>query len=304
MLVEFLLNIIYRLLFLFVKKPKETGDKKYYFSICGIFKNEAPYLKEWIDYYSILGVGHIYLYNNNSTDGFRAVLQPYIEEGFVTLIDWERNYAQMEAYEDCFFRFRRETQWLAFFDIDEFLCPLKEYKINDFLQKYEGYPGIMIYWKMFGTNGQLEPREGKLVTEQYTSSWKELDGTGKVIISTNTEYSPTRFYHHSMVFRRKVFGFLSIKIPVITEHRFFKFFPQIYLPPRKNNTIQLNHYFSKSYNEFMAKKLKGDAVSKANEVIRKTMDFFLLHEKHNTGVDKSIYRYLILLKRKYYSCKE
>lgn len=40
----------------------ETQEKKYNVSICAIFKNEAPYLKEWIEFNNIVGVNHFYMY--------------------------------------------------------------------------------------------------------------------------------------------------------------------------------------------------------------------------------------------------
>ena len=46
----------------FLRHPKY--NKKYKISICGIFKNESCFLKEWIEYHEILGVEHFYLYNN------------------------------------------------------------------------------------------------------------------------------------------------------------------------------------------------------------------------------------------------
>ena len=198
-------------------------DRKYYFSICGIFKNEANFLKEWIDYYYILGVDHIYLYNNDSDDNYLEVLEPYIIDGYVTLIDWPYKHSQMLAYEDCYNKFRGETNWLSFVDLDEFIVPLKEENIKDFLRKYEGYPSIIIFWKMFGTNGLLSLDTSKLVTEQFTCAWENLDSIGKVIISTSDNFIPTRFYNHSMNFVMK-FGKIKLKVPSISENKRFLFF--------------------------------------------------------------------------------
>lgn len=38
-----------------------------------MFYNEAKFLKEWLDYHLVIGVGHFYLYNNNSTDDYMPV---------------------------------------------------------------------------------------------------------------------------------------------------------------------------------------------------------------------------------------
>lgn len=294
-IIEFILNIPYHILFFYVKrKTMNLCQKKYYFSVCCIFKNEAQYLAEWIEYNRILGVDHIYMYNNNSTDNYYQILNRYIKEGFVSVLEWPKNYAQMEAYEDCYNRYRNDTNWLAFWDIDEFICPLYETNIKDFMKKYEGYPALIVYWMLFGTNGLLKPDANKLVTEQFTCSHEHLDGTGKIILSTNNYYSPTHMYHHHIFCRYRLLG-LILKIPMITEHYKFVFFPQIYRAP-KINTIQLNHYWSKSYEEFSDKIAKGDVARKENEEIRKKIQFFYNHEQGNKVENKTIFRFMIKLK--------
>src|SRR5262249_33039574 len=106
----------------------------YDLSICAIFQDEAPYLKEWIEFHRLQGVQHIYLYNNRSTDDFRTVLEPYIKKRFVTLTEWDKSYEdgahrdwlaiQSGAYMDCLRKSGKYNSWIAFIDIDEFLfCP-------------------------------------------------------------------------------------------------------------------------------------------------------------------------------------
>lgn len=294
-IIEFLLNTLYHILFLYVKrKTRNSCQKRYYFSVCCIFKDEAQYLAEWIEYNRILGVDHIYMYNNNSSDNYSDFLNRYIKEGFVSVSEWPKNYAQMEAYEDCYNKYREETNWLAFWDIDEFICPLYDTDIKHFVKKYEGYPALMVYWMLFGTNGLLKPDAHKLVIEQFTCSHEHLDGTGKIILSKNSNYSPTHIYHHHMFCKYRFMG-LILKIPMITEHYKFIFFPQIYKAPRRN-TIQLNHYWSKSYEEFSEKIAKGDVARKENEEIRKKMQFFYNHEQGNKVENKAIFRFMIKLK--------
>lgn len=302
-LAEAVLQVPFRLAIKFGGPRQERGgEKRYKFSVCGMFRNEGPFLKEWVDYYRVIGTDHIYLYNNKSTDGFREVLRPYVEEGYVTLVEWEKDYAQMAAYEDCYRRFGGETEWIGFFDLDEFLCPRKERTVGEFLEKYRGYPGVLVFWRLFGTNGQLEAQPGKLVTEQYLCSWEELDCVGKVIISTSHRFLPTRFYCHHMYFGYRWLGFLPLKVPVVDEHKRFLFFQGFLRAPRRN-TIQLNHYFSKSYADFVRKVNKPSSANQGDEKMRRSMDFFLMHEMGNTGADMAIFRFMTLLKKRYYNIK-
>lgn len=96
---------------------------KYYFSICAIFKDESLSLKELVEYHKLIGVEHFYLYNNFSTDNSESILQQYINEGIVTLVDWDvAPPAQSAAYNDFKKKFWNETQWVAFIDLDEYIC--------------------------------------------------------------------------------------------------------------------------------------------------------------------------------------
>lgn len=199
-------NYFYR--FLFIKKPKY--DKKYNISICGIFKNEAPFLKEWIEYHEMIGVEHFWLYNNNSTDNFNQILKPYVQRGLVTLINWPYDQGQMKAYRDFFDKYRQETQWYSFLDIDEFFVPRYETNLLDWLKKsgLDQYPALSIFYRMFGTSGHLNHDYNKLVIEQYSITWDGLCSYGKCLI--NSDYEIQVFNggtHHFTLLRTNKMGF-------------------------------------------------------------------------------------------------
>ena len=84
-----------------LRRKKKSEGKKYQVSICAIFKNEAKYLKEWIEFHRIIGVEHFYLYNNNSDDNYLDVLKTYVEQGIVDLIEWPFAQGQISAYRHC-----------------------------------------------------------------------------------------------------------------------------------------------------------------------------------------------------------
>lgn len=139
-----------------VENSSNTSYKKYNLSICSIFKDEAKNLRSWIDYHRNFGIDHFYLYNIGSRDSFQAVLNPYIREGVVTLINWPAIInqpgntpfytwalsTQVPAYENAVnFIAIRDTKWLVLLNVNEFLiCP--QGNIKDLLNKYDEYPGI------------------------------------------------------------------------------------------------------------------------------------------------------------------
>lgn len=165
-----------KFIFLFVAIFGEIYPYKYNLSVCAIFQDEAPYLKEWIEYHRILGVEHFWLYNNNSQDDFFDILDPYIDQGIVELIDWpsppEISWIpyQKKAYNNCIFRSKILTRWLAVIDIDEFIVTTDGSSILDNLKPYEGRGGLFLFWQVFGTAGLQDIPKDKCLVESLT--WK------------------------------------------------------------------------------------------------------------------------------------
>ena len=168
---------------------RDTRKLKYRISLCLIFKNEAPFLKEWIDYHRTIGVDHFYLYNNNSTDNYQDVLKDYVDQGIVTLIEFPYDHAQMKAYEHCLEHYKTETNWIGFFDADEFICPRVDDDINTWLSKFGKFHSVLIYFHVFGTGGKLEHDYSKNVIEQYFNCWPTIQNWGKCFVNTRFEIS-------------------------------------------------------------------------------------------------------------------
>jgi hypothetical protein len=142
-----------------------------YLSICAIYRDEAPYLPEWIEFHKLVGVERFFLMNNLSTDDHLEVLAPYIEEGSVVVEDWFGPrpdfpwQAQCNYY--CLERHRTETRWLAFIDLDEFLFSPTGRPVPELLREYEYAAALWVSNAMFGSSGHRTKPAG-LVTESYT----------------------------------------------------------------------------------------------------------------------------------------
>jgi hypothetical protein len=267
-------------------------------AICGIFKNEACFLDEWITYHELIGVQKFYLYNNNSDDNYIDVLSKYIERGIVELIEWPYNQGQMSAYKDCYEKNRNNCHWLGFIDIDEFVCPIKHSTINDFFKEFSNYPGVAIYWKQFGSSGILNHNMEKLVIEQYEQAWDRYSVFTKMFC--NMDYEIFDFDNMHIISSR-VFGF---KINPINQFKnIIKF--DVHKVRSNNYVIQINHYWGKAYDIFVRNKIeRTDAYykdSKALSEIRKNLLFS--HEAMCTIKDFTIQRYLLETKLKMNSLK-
>jgi hypothetical protein len=234
---------------------------QHHLSICSIFKNEAPYLREWIEFHKIQGVEHFYLYNNKSEDNFFEILRPYVDMHEVTLIDWPYTYEsgnhdrwmgiQVASYTDCLTRYGRDNEWVAFLDIDEFLyCPSGQ-RLPDFLHNYLSYGGVGVSWRMFGTSKIERIPQNRCMIE--------------MLIRCNTLSSPLNYFYKSIVQPSCVSSIVHphscmMKEPYCTvdadmqklEHEatFSKNLCQ--------HKICINHYWSRTEEYFRANKLPSE----------------------------------------------
>ena len=86
-----------------------------------IAKNEATYIKEWLDFHIKQGVSKFIIYDNESTDNFREVLSPYIEAGIVIYDVIKGKRRQIDAYNMALNKYRRKFKYMGFIDADEFV---------------------------------------------------------------------------------------------------------------------------------------------------------------------------------------
>lgn len=137
----------------------------YELAVMTMFRNEAPHFKEWVEYHRMLGVDYFLMYDDESTDNWREVLNPYIREGLVEVIDWSKQHvnqvpriAQIKAFRDGLRRLEGKAKWLMPIDLDEFVLPMKETSILDCLNKhFPDAKAVYINWRNFGTGGVSVP---------------------------------------------------------------------------------------------------------------------------------------------------
>jgi Glycosyltransferase family 92 len=147
--------------------PSRNGPgPETYLSACSMFFNEAPHLAEWIEFHLLAGVERFFLYDHESTDESRAVLEPYVEDGTVVVYEWPVYPGQVEAFEDCADRHRADSRWIAFMDVDEFLFAPDGRRLPDVLRAFEPWPGILVSRPTYGSSGH-ETRPSNLAIESY-----------------------------------------------------------------------------------------------------------------------------------------
>jgi hypothetical protein len=156
---------------------------EHYLCACAIYRDEAPYLAEWIEFHRLVGFERFYLYDNRSEDEHLEVLRPYIEEGLVVVHDWDMSYVpgQTRAYEHAVSTYRDEARWIAVFDIDEFLFSPTHRPVAEVLRDYEEWPGVVVNAPRFGPSGHRAKPDGLGIVSYTTHLQIGSDCTVKSI---------------------------------------------------------------------------------------------------------------------------
>lgn len=174
----------------------ETESRFPRLAIVMIFQDDAPYLKEWVEYHKLLGVQRFYLYNNESIDDYQKVLKPYVKKGDVELIQWDKtgydghdlpswNAVQCLAYMNALARARSDgVTWLAILDSDEFLVPRQTDSLTEFLAQYENdtIGSLHVNWVMFGTSYVEMIPSDKLLIETLLLNQGYVEVGSKTIV--------------------------------------------------------------------------------------------------------------------------
>lgn len=214
-----------------------------------ICKNEGRYLKEWIDYHRLVGVEKFYLYDNESTDNTKDVLEPYIQAGTVVYTFWPGIRQQLRAYNDSLKKHRLETRWLGFIDLDEFVVPIAAKTIPEILERFKDEVGLNIHWVTYGDSGHTT-REPGYVIERFTSRAAEPNDISKAIINPRAAFTMDNHHGCFIGFASSV-NELGVHLRTCTPHKSIQM-------------IRINHYWGKSWEEYLEKCAKGRARSHTN----------------------------------------
>ena len=148
-----------------------TDTKQLKCAVCAVIRLENQYVREWVEYYKKLDFDKIILYDNNSLneDKLSDVIGDYIDSGFVDVIPYaDKEVFQIIAYDDCLSRYNDIYDWIAFFDLDEFLTFTECSTIKEYLSKFNNHiDSISFQWMIFDDN-DLVYYEDKPCLERFT----------------------------------------------------------------------------------------------------------------------------------------
>lgn len=264
---------------------KRPCDFQHYLSVVAIAKNEAAYMAEWIEYHILVGVTKFYIYDNESSDGLEEVLRPYIEKGIVDYKYFPGVCQQVPAYNDILEKASRETFWLAVIDLDEFIVPVAEKNIPDFLRPFERYCGVEINWVSYGSSGHKE-KSDDLVIERFKDRAAPENPVGQSVKTIANPRKTAQLEVHV-----SPFFFMARAVDPNGKRNYLPWQNRVPLIDK----VRINHYFTKSYAEFLEKRERGIACLTSG---LRLLDDFEKRDFNDVKNDPIMDQYIALVKRR------
>jgi hypothetical protein len=136
------------------------------------------------------------------------------------------------------------ARWTAFLDIDEFLTPRTVGDIREYLRDYEDYGGLCAHWKVFGSNGHLRTPEANVI-DAFPHALYPSPHVKSIVQARRVAgvASP-----HHFAYRPGHFAVNERREPVPGPKA-----------RHTSETIQINHYYYCSQQDFERKKRRGMA---------------------------------------------
>jgi len=265
-------------------------------SVVAILKNEAPYVREWIEYYRLVGATKFYLYDNDSQDNVKEVIRDYIESGIVVYKRYPGKYRQNSAYTEAINNYASKTRLMAVVDLDEFIVPADDKVdlinlLKNILRQKACAAGVAIPWLMYGSSHHKKRPEG-LVIDNYLRRAQDsfMLNAKSFMLNVKTVFNPrlANGYNnpHYPIYKYGAFSINEnghIVIGKFDSHKSCK-------------QIRINHYFTKSEEEFRAKVARASA-----DTSTRSFNEFVQWDK-NDVYDGIMLRYSKEIKRNMQNC--
>jgi len=223
-----------------------------YIALSCICKENIDDIIEWIIYHRDIGVDAFILYNNDPEMHLYDLL-PKELQSICVVKDWflEKNGRQILAQKDCIKHYN-QFRWIGFLDIDEYIVLLNNSTdIKQYLKNYEEYGGIGLHWLMFGSNNLMIKQSSTIYS--YTQSCPSHGANIHIKSIINPkEYTGSHSDPHFIGTKN---GNVNVNKEIIYDA--FGNIRGTNKKPIIDINMRINHYYTKSLEDFNAKKNRG-----------------------------------------------
>ncbi|PFH27065.1 glycosyltransferase family 2 protein [Burkholderia sp. JKS000303] len=143
--------------------------------VAAVFKNEFPFIVEWLAYHRVLGISEFFIADNESDDGTSELLKALSDVGLVQCVNYKTVpdvKPQLAAYQLLMETFKDQVDWLSFIDADEFMRPaICDNNLVDALEGALSNPkigAIAVNWAVYGSSNWVTANS-KAVIERFVA---------------------------------------------------------------------------------------------------------------------------------------
>ncbi len=166
---------------------------KHEFSVVACARWESPYIVEWLNYYRAIGFDHVFLYcNDDDPRELYGRCLPFVlgPAPFVTFRHYPVQGEQLRMYGHFLLNDRDSTEWVGFFDIDEFLRLPPGQTIGEFVGGMRAPAECILFnWIFFGPNGHRS-KPGDSILGDYTFRQKIIHPFTKYVARSHILTGP------------------------------------------------------------------------------------------------------------------
>jgi len=233
-------------------------------ALVGTMRDDGIYILEWVAHHRALGFQHIFIYTNDNRDGSDELLGLLADHGVITVIENEitgtvEPEAKAFGHAVNLLQDLRDFEWVMFLDSDEYFVPAPRFgnSVDEVLNALsETYPdgkaaAILYDWLWYVSDMAMHRTPGTLYErfEHARQHW-----LSKTLVRLPDVLS-MRCQHHPEVRDGLLVvdsNFDVVDMTAIWERR---------TPQYAGGRI--NHYWPKSFEEFLVKKARGATLNMA-----------------------------------------
>ena len=280
-----------------IQEEKNINNTKV--CLCTPAKNENRYIREFVEHYEKYGVDKIFLYDNNDIEGEKVdeILGDYIEKGFVEVRDWRgKAKALMQMMNDCYQTNYQIYDWLIFYELDEYIHLSNYTNVKPFLNLPRFKHCEVIYLNLIcHTDNNLIYYDNRSLAERFPRTVPKYKKGG---------------------YRLEIKSILRGHIPniEITNNHLLstdlhncngygnknRYYYKTYSNQNDYKNYYIDHYYSKSTEEFIEKLNKGDVYLDTLKYVMQRVDKYFTQSEitkekidfieNKTGLNLSLYR--------------
>ena len=267
--------------------------------LCTLGKEENKYIREFVQHYEKYGVDKIFLYDNNDIEGekFEDVINDYIQKGFVEVLNWRsKKDCLMPIMNDCYQRNYETYDWLIFYELDEYIHLSNYSNIKSFLNLPKFNQCQLIYLNLVcHTDNDLLYYDNRSLAERFPKTVPKYKKGGyrleiKSILRGHIPNITVKSNHlcNTALINCNGYG---------NRNRYYY---NTFSNQNDYKHYYIDHYYSKSTEEFIGKINKGDPyINTLKYVMGKVEKYFSQSEitkekldliENRTGLNLSEYR--------------